>query len=71
MTYVRPVLEYANPILSLAIATSLKRLDNIQNVSMRLMTRGLRSIPIAVNEAETGCEPLALRRQGQALMARE
>ena len=75
MTYVRPVrlLEnrYANPVLTLASTTTLTRLDKVQNATMRLMTGGLRSTPIAALEAATGCESLALRRQGHTILARE
>ena len=61
VTFVRSTLEYANPILNLASKTSLGKLDRIQNAAMRLMTRGLRSTPIAALEVATGCEPLESR----------
>ena len=66
VTFIRSALEYANPILNLAIKTSLSKLDRIQNAAMRLI-----STPIATMEVATGCEPLEIRREAQTLMARE
>ncbi|GFN96032.1 RNA-directed DNA polymerase from mobile element jockey-like, partial [Plakobranchus ocellatus] len=70
-SFVRPVLEYANPILNLASQKSLETLDRVQNAALRLITGGLQSTPISVLEAATGCEPLGLRREVQTVKTLE
>ncbi|GFN85280.1 RNA-directed DNA polymerase from mobile element jockey-like [Plakobranchus ocellatus] len=37
VSFIRPVLEYANPVLNLASRTSLEKLDRVQNVTLRLV----------------------------------
>ncbi|RUS68499.1 hypothetical protein EGW08_023739 [Elysia chlorotica] len=71
VTFVRPVLEYANPILNLASRTSLEKLSKVQNSALRMVTSGLRSTPITALELATRCEPLCLRREQQTLAAKE
>ena len=71
VTFVRPILEYASPVMSLASETTLSKLDRVQNTTMRLMAGGLRSTPITALEIATRCEPPSLRRRGQTLLARE
>ncbi|GFO48555.1 reverse transcriptase [Plakobranchus ocellatus] len=70
-SFVRPVLEYANPILNLVSHKSLETLDKVQNAALRLITGGLQSTPISVLEAATGCEPLGLRREVQTVKTLE
>ncbi|GFO28546.1 hypothetical protein PoB_005505100 [Plakobranchus ocellatus] len=71
VSFIRPVLEYANPVLNLASQTSLGKLDRVQNAALRLVLGALRSTPIAILELETGCEPLGLRRGEQTVYAQE
>ncbi|GFN94432.1 reverse transcriptase-like protein [Plakobranchus ocellatus] len=50
VSFIRPVLEYANLVLNLASRTSLEKLDRVQNVALRLVWGALRSTPIAILE---------------------
>ena len=71
LTYVRPVLEYASPVLTLANPSTLKKLDLVQNAAARYILGGLISTPIKVLERATAVEPLGLRRDAQCALARE
>ncbi|GFN79019.1 DNA/RNA polymerases superfamily protein [Plakobranchus ocellatus] len=71
VTFIRPVFEYANPVLNLASRTSLEKLDRVQNAALRLVLRALWSTPIAILELAAGCEPLGLRRGEQTVFAQE
>ncbi|GFO05989.1 RNA-directed DNA polymerase from mobile element jockey-like [Plakobranchus ocellatus] len=70
VSFIRPVLEYAKPVLNLA-STSLEKLDRVQNAALRLVLGALRSIPIAILELAAGCELLGLRRGEQTVLAQE
>ncbi|GFO44847.1 RNA-directed DNA polymerase from mobile element jockey-like [Plakobranchus ocellatus] len=50
VSFIRPVLEYANPVLNLASRTSLEKLDRVQDAAVRLILGALRSTPIATLE---------------------
>ncbi|GFN84208.1 hypothetical protein PoB_001071400 [Plakobranchus ocellatus] len=71
VSFIRPVLEYANPVLNLASRTSLEKLDRVQNAALRLVLGALRSTPIAILEITAGCEPLGIRRGEQTVFAQE
>ena len=71
LAYVRPVLEYASPVLTLANPSTLKKLDLVQNAAARFIQGGLRSTPIKVLERATAVEPLGLRRDAECALARE
>ncbi|GFO48819.1 non-ltr RNAse hi domain of reverse transcriptases [Plakobranchus ocellatus] len=71
VSFIRPVLEYGNPVLNLASRTSLGKLDRVQNAALRLALGALRSTPIAILELATGCGPLGLRRREQTIFAQE
>ena len=71
LAYVRPVLEYASPVLTLANPSTLKKLDLVQNAAARFIQGGLRSTPIKVLERATAVEPLGLRRDAECVLARE
>ncbi|GFN92935.1 hypothetical protein PoB_001944100 [Plakobranchus ocellatus] len=53
VSYVRPLLEYANPVLNLASTKSLEKLERVQNAALRLITGGIRSTPIAILQLAT------------------
>ncbi|GFN95950.1 reverse transcriptase-like protein [Plakobranchus ocellatus] len=71
VSFIRPVLEYANPVLNLASRTSLEKLDRVQNAALRLVLGAPRSTPIAILELAAVCEPLGLRRGEQTVFAQE
>ena len=71
ITNVRPVLEYASPVLKLANPFMLRRLDLVQNSALRFVLVGLRSTRIQVLERAAAVEPLDLRRSAQCVLARE
>ncbi|GFN83587.1 reverse transcriptase-like protein [Plakobranchus ocellatus] len=71
VSFIRPVLEYANPMPNLASQTSLGKLDRVHNAALRLVLGALRSTPITILELATGCEPLGLRRGEQIVYAQE
>ncbi|GFN74196.1 hypothetical protein PoB_000070200 [Plakobranchus ocellatus] len=58
VSFIRPVLKYANPVLKLASHTSLEKLDRV-----RLHCASYWRLP--------GCEPLNLRRGEQTVSAQE
>ncbi|GFO26921.1 RNA-directed DNA polymerase from mobile element jockey-like [Plakobranchus ocellatus] len=62
VSFISPVLEYANPVLNLASRTSLEKLDRVQNAALRLVLGATRSPLIAILELAAGGEPLGLRR---------
>ena len=71
LAYVRPVLEYASPVLTLINPSTLKKLDLVQSAAARFIQGGLRSTPIKVLERATAVEPLGLRRDTECALARE
>ncbi|GFN84233.1 RNA-directed DNA polymerase from mobile element jockey-like [Plakobranchus ocellatus] len=71
VSFIRLVLEYANPVLNLASGASLEKLDRVQNAALRLALRALRSTPTAILEVAAGCEPLGVRRGEQTVFAQE
>ncbi|GFO17683.1 reverse transcriptase-like protein [Plakobranchus ocellatus] len=71
VSYVRPVLEYANPVLNLASTKSLENLERVQNAALRLITGGMRSTPIAILQLAANCEPLELRREEHTVLTQE
>jgi ribonuclease HI len=61
-TYIRPVLEYGNALLTTAPKNALNALDRVQNQALRIATGAVKSTPIAAMEALTNTQPLELRR---------
>jgi hypothetical protein len=61
-TYVRPVMEYENEVIT-ASKTILKKLDRVQNLALRTITGAAKSTPTAAMEAQTNTEPLHVRRE--------
>ena len=68
---IRPILEYATPVLNLASETALTKLDRIQNGALRLITGGLQSTSIDTMEIATNIEPLEIRREKATMIQHE
>ena len=68
---VRPHLEYSSSAWTTAAKTNTERLNKVQNASMRLITGGMRSTPIAAMEQATGLQPLEERREEKVIRQAE
>ena len=68
---IRPILEYAAPVLNLASDTTLSKLDKVQNGALRLITGGLQSTAINSMEIAADVEPLKLRREKATMIQNE
>ena len=69
--YVRPVLECASPVLTLANPSTLGRLNLVQSAAIHYILGGLRSNHSQVFERTAAVEPLDLRRNAQGALARK
>ncbi|GFS15378.1 reverse transcriptase [Elysia marginata] len=61
--YVRPVMEYGIAAWGTASKTKFQKIERVQNHSLRIMTGGIKSIPINSMESVTGLESLEDRRK--------
>ena len=66
-SYVRPSLEYGATALGSAAKTSLKKVDKVQNIGLRIMTGGMRSTPISTMESITSLQTTEERRENKIL----
>ena len=60
--YVRPVLEYGMASWGTAAKTNFQKIERVQNQSLRILTGGMKSMPINYMEAVAGIEPLEDRK---------
>ena len=64
-------MEYGSSAWATAARTNTSRLAKVQNTSMRLITGGLKTIPIITLEATTSLAPLDTRREEKVLIQHE
>ncbi|GFN97352.1 hypothetical protein PoB_002385800 [Plakobranchus ocellatus] len=69
ISFIQPILGYANTVLNLASRTSLEKLDRVQKAALLLVLGVLWSTPITILGLAAGCEPLGLRRGEQIVLA--
>ena len=68
---VRPHVEYASTSWTTAAKTNTTRLNKIQNASLRIITGGMKTTPIAAMEKTTGLHSLEERREEKLLRQTE
>jgi len=60
---VRPHLEYASTAWTTAAKSNTKKLDKVQNKSLRIITGGMKTTPLTEMEKTTGLQTLEERRE--------
>ena len=71
LTAVRPSLEYGASAWETAAMKLIKKVDKVQNISLRTILGAVKTTPIAEIEKTTGVEPMESRRQAKFLIHAE